>query len=99
MNKIDILSLSLSELEEEIVKIGEKKFRAKQIFEWLHVKKVRSFDQMSNLSVQFRKLLSKEFCINQLFIARRLESYIDNTVKYLYRLSDGCYIETGAYGI
>lgn len=94
MNKIDILSLSLSELEEEIVKIGEKKFRAKQIFEWLHVKKVRSFDQMSNLSVQFRKLLSKEFCINQLFIARRLESYIDNTVKYLYRLSDGCYIET-----
>ena len=84
MNKIDILSLSLSELEEEIVKIGEKKFRAKQIFEWLHVKKVRSFDQMSNLSVQFRKLLSKEFCINQLFIARRLESYIDNTVKYLY---------------
>ena len=63
MNKIDILSLSLSELEEEIVKIGEKKFRAKQIFEWLHVKKVRSFDQMSNLSVQFRKLDLKEiFC-------------------------------------
>ncbi len=94
MEKIDILSLSLSELETEIVKMGEKKFRTKQIFEWLHVKKVRSFNEMSNLSIQFREKLSSQFCINQLFVARKLESSIDNTVKYLYRLSDGCYIET-----
>ncbi|MCI7804793.1 MAG: 23S rRNA (adenine(2503)-C(2))-methyltransferase RlmN [Oscillospiraceae bacterium] len=94
MEKIDILSLSLAELETKILSMGEKKFRAKQIFEWLHVKKVRSFDEMSNLSVQFRERLSGEFCINQLFVARRLESDIDNTVKYLYRLSDGCFIET-----
>lgn len=94
MEKIDILSLSLSELEAEIVGMGEKKFRAKQIFEWLHVKKVRTFNEMSNLSVQFRKKLDLNFCINQLFVARKLESCIDNTVKYLYRLSDGCYIET-----
>lgn len=94
MEKIDILSLSLIELEIEIIRLGEKKFRAKQIFEWLHVKKASSFDKMSNLSVQFRERLSSEFCINQLFIARRLESGIDNTVKYLYKLEDGCYIET-----
>lgn len=94
MEKIDILSLDLPELETKILSMGEKKFRAKQIFEWLHVKKIRSFDEMSNLSVQFRERLSEIFCINQLFVARRLESSIDNTVKYLYRLSDGCFIET-----
>ncbi|MCM1226547.1 MAG: 23S rRNA (adenine(2503)-C(2))-methyltransferase RlmN [Clostridium sp.] len=94
MKKIDILSMSLSELEAEIMSMGEKKFRAKQIFEWLHVKKVTDFSEMSNLSVQFRGRLSEKFCVNQLFVARKLESSIDNTVKYLYRLSDGCCIET-----
>ncbi len=94
MDKIDILSLNLSELETEIIGMGEKKFRARQIFEWLHIKKIRTFEEMSNLSVQFRDKLDSQFCINQLFIERKLESCIDNTVKYLYRLSDGCYIET-----
>ncbi len=94
MEKIDILSLDLSELETEILSTGEKRFRAKQIFEWLHVKKVRSFNEMTNLSVQFRNALSEKFCINQLFVARKLESSVDNTVKYLYRLSDGCFVET-----
>lgn len=86
--------MSLPELETAILGMGEKKFRAKQIFEWLHIKKVTSFYEMSNLSVQFRDRLSEEFCVNQLFIARKLESCIDNTVKYLYRLSDGSRIET-----
>ncbi len=94
MEKTDILSMTLEELETAILSLGEKKFRAKQIFEWLHVKKVRSFDEMSNISIQFREKLKAEFCVNQLFVARKLESGIDNTVKYLYRLSDGCYIET-----
>ena len=51
MEKIDILSLSLEELEAELINIGEKKFRAKQIFQWLHVKQVREFDDMSNISL------------------------------------------------
>ena len=61
MEKIDILSLTLSELEKEIELLGEKKFRAKQIFQWLHVKKIRSFDEMSNISLELRTKLSVGF--------------------------------------
>ncbi len=93
-DKIDILSLDLPELEIKMAEIGEKKFRARQIFQWLHVKKVFSFDDMTDISVQLRTKLKEIFCIKSLFIAKRLESCIDNTVKYLYRLSDGNYVET-----
>lgn len=92
--KIDILSLSLSELEKIIVDIGEKKFRAKQIYDWLHVKRAENFEQMTNLSSQFRTKLNELFCIKSLFVVQKLESCTDNTVKYLYRLSDGNHIET-----
>ena len=92
--KIDILSLSQAELEDEILLLGEKKFRAKQIWQWLHAKKVRNFDKMSNLSAQFRGKLSDLFCIKSLIISKRLASNIDNTVKYLYELPDGNHIET-----
>ena len=92
--KIDILSLSQAELEDKILLLGEKKFRAKQIWQWLHVKKVRNFDKMSNLSAQFRGKLSDIFCIKSLIISKRLASNIDNTVKYLYELPDGNHIET-----
>lgn len=92
--KIDILSLLPNELEEQLLALGEKKFRAKQIFNWLHVKRVQSFDDMTNLSVQLRNLLKEKFCLKSLFIAKRLESNTDNTVKYLYRLNDGNHIES-----
>lgn len=94
MEKIDILSLDLKELEAALIEMGEKKFRAKQIFQWLHVKKVLDFDKMTDISVQLRRLLKEKFCINGLFVQKRLESCIDNTVKYLYRLSDGNFVET-----
>ena len=74
--------------------MGEKKFRAKQIFQWLHVKRVFDFDKMTDISVQLRSALKEKFCINGLFIQKKLESAIDNTVKYLYRLSDGNFVET-----
>ena len=61
--EIDILSLSRNELTREILDLGEKAFRAKQIYEWLHVKKITDFSKMSNISVQFRERLSKKFCI------------------------------------
>ena len=71
MDKIDILSLNFEELTEKILEMGEKKFRAKQIFDWLHVKKVTDFEQMSNLSAQFRAGLSEKFCINRLKIKKK----------------------------
>lgn len=94
LEKIDILSLDLKELEAALVSLGEKKFRAKQIFQWLHVKKVFDFDKMTDISVQLRGQLKENFCVNGLFVQKRLESCIDNTVKYLYRLYDGSYVET-----
>lgn len=94
LEKIDILSLTPDELKNEIVGMGEKAFRAKQIYEWLHVKKIAEFAQMSNISAQFRDELSKKFCIKHLNIKKKLVSNIDNTVKYLYGLPDGEAVET-----
>lgn len=92
--KKDILSLSREELAQEIAQLGEKPFRAKQIYEWLHVKRVQSFAEMTNLSAQFREQLDEIFCIKSLIIKKRLVSNIDNTVKYLYGLPDGESVET-----
>lgn len=94
MEKTDILSLSLEELGELLTVHGEKKFRAKQIFQWLHIKRVLDFDKMTDISVQLRQYLEDNFCVNGLFMQKRLESDIDNTVKYLYRLRDGNFVET-----
>ena len=66
MEKIDILSLSQEELEEKILDIGEKKFRAKQIYDWLHNAKVEDFSKMTNLSAQLREKLNNIFWINLL---------------------------------
>lgn len=92
--KIDILSLSRDELAAELTAMGEKAFRAKQIYEWLHVKKVKDFSQMSNISAQLREQLSEKFCLKSLIIKKRLVSKLDNTVKYLYGLPDGEAVET-----
>lgn len=91
--KKDILSYSLEELETALAEIGEKKFRAKQIYEWLHIQRVSEFDKMSNISLSLRTKLNEEFCINSINIVKKLESHIDNTVKYLYELSDGNHVE------
>ena len=92
--KKDILSFTLDELSEILEEMGEKKFRAKQIYEWLHIKRVKNFDEMSNISLSLRTKLDEDFCLNSIIIAKKLESSIDNTVKYLYELSDGNHVET-----
>ena len=72
-DKTDILSLSLAELTEMVTEqLGEKKFRAGQIYEWLHVKKAVSFDEMTNLSASLRLKLNDTFCIKRLNIVRKL---------------------------
>lgn len=91
--KKDILSYSLEELENTLIEYGEKKFRAKQIYEWLHVQRVSDFDKMSNISLLLRTKLSEDFYINSINVVKKLESHIDNTVKYLYELSDGNHVE------
>ncbi len=94
MEKTDILSLTLEELQDKILQIGEKKYRALQVFQWLHCKKTESFAEMTNLSAQTKALLEENFYINSLKIQKRLVSTLDNTVKYLYVLPDGNKVET-----
>lgn len=89
----DIKSMTLAELEAEMRALGEPAFRAKQIFTWLH-RGVRSFDEMTNLSKSLRARLSGEYALTPLTVARRLESQKDETIKYLWRLSDGNCVET-----
>lgn len=91
--KKDILSCKLDELEAALTEMGEKKFRAKQIYEWLHIRRAANFDEMSNISLSLRTKLSENFYINRINIVKKLESSIDNTVKYLYELSDGNHVE------
>ncbi len=90
----DLLSLTFDELTEQLINMGEKKFRALQIYEWLHKKRITSFDDMTNVSSSLREKLSRDYFIGSLKIVRKLESKNDNTVKFLYELSDGNHVET-----
>lgn len=92
--KKDIKSFNLSELKDDILAIGEQKFRAEQIYQWLHEKKVTSFDEMTNLSVSTREKLEENYYITTLKIVNKLSSKIDETKKYLFELYDGNCVET-----
>lgn len=90
--KIAIRDLSLEELTEKVVALGDKKFRAKQIHEWLWQKSVRSFDEMSNLSKELRTQLGDTFEILPLQIDFEQKSS-DGTVKCRFKLHDGHFVE------
>ena len=94
MTKKDILSLTLSELEAEITALGEKKFRAGQLYGWLHEKRVTSFAECSNLPRSLLEALDVEYEIPRAEIKRKLESKLDGTIKYLYEFADGERCET-----
>lgn len=92
---IDLKDLTFEELEEFLVGMGERKFRAKQIFAWLH-RGVTSFDEMTDLSVALRKKLAEVSFVSTAEIERLLVSKIDGTRKYLFRLGDGNMVESVA---
>ncbi len=92
--KKDIKSLSYNELNDEILSLKLPKFRTKQIFEWLHKYGVSSFDEMTNVSKDLRKKLSDDFILSTCKIEQKYVSKIDETVKYLFRLNDGEYVES-----
>lgn len=89
----DIKSLTFDELNSEITSIGLPKFRTGQIYSWLHEKGVDSFDEMSNLSKDLRQKLSEKYFIPSVKIEDKYVSKIDETVKYLFKLYDGEYVE------
>ena len=94
MLKTDIKSMNLAELTEFVASIGEKAFRAKQLYQWLHVKQVYAFDDMTNLSKAFREKLDEVSFITDLKQEQVQISQIDGTRKYLFLLEDGNVIES-----
>lgn len=89
----DIKSMTLSEITDALLGMGEPAFRGKQVFSWLH-RGVVSFDEMTNLSRELRTRLAARYDITAPRIARKQVSKLDGTVKYLWELSDGNCIET-----
>ena len=89
----NIKDYNLDKLKEELVSLGEKPYRAEQIFKWLYVDNVSSFDEMTNLSVELREKLKQDYTICTFGIIQRQESK-DGTKKYLFDVLDGNAIET-----
>ena len=89
----NIKDYNLEELKQELISLGEKPFRAEQIFKWLYIEKVHSFDEMTNLSLDLREKLKQNYDICNFSIVKKLESK-DGTKKYLFGLSDGNAIES-----
>ena len=92
--KKDIKSMTLEEVTVEMTALGEKSFRAKQLYDWLHVKLAESFDDMSTLSKDLRQKLKENYSLTALQVAGERISAIDGTRKYLFRLEDGNVIES-----
>ena len=92
--KRDIKSYTLSELTEAIKVLGEPAFRAKQLYEWMHIKRVRSYDEMTNIPGKLKEKLKENFDFTCLEVIKVQESKLDETKKFLFALGDGNAIES-----
>ena len=89
----NIKNYNLEELKQELISLGEKPFRAEQIFNWLYKEKVKEFDEMTNLSLELREKLKQNYTMCNFNILKKQESS-DGTKKYLFDVLDGNAIET-----
>lgn len=94
MNKTDIKSLTMDELKDFLKEMGEKPFRAGQIYQWMHEKLAASFDEMTNLSKELRDKLKNNSTLTTLKPVSILVSELDGTRKYLFQLEDKNVIES-----
>ena len=93
ITKRDIRKLKLDELKEFFVQKGDKAFRAQQVYEWLWMKSAKSFDQMTNISLETRELLKQHFVINHIKVDNMQRS-ADGTIKNAVTLHDGLVVES-----
>ncbi|KPQ13768.1 MAG: 23S rRNA (adenine2503-C2)-methyltransferase RlmN [Algoriphagus marincola HL-49] len=93
IQKRDIRKLSLEELEEFFLSVGDKKFRAKQVYEWLWNKSLKNFDEMTNISLPTREMLKKHFEINHILVDLMQHSQ-DGTIKNAVKLYDNKIVES-----
>jgi len=91
-SKLNLLDCTIEDLEKFLTEMGEQKFRAKQIFQWLS-KGIYDIDEMTNLSKDLREKLKKVSTLSRFQIRNKLESKIDGTIKYLMTLQDGNIVE------
>ena len=91
--KTDLKSMTIPELEAYLAELGEAKFRAKQIFTWMH-RGAASFEEMTNLPKTLRSKLEERCTLTALRVERKQVSKLDGTVKYLWRLEDDNCVET-----
>ena len=94
MEKKDIASYSFEELQEEMLAIGEKGFRSRQIYSWIHEKLVDDFEEMTNLPKTLRQKLESSYEIRRVEMEKRQISKIDGTNKFLFCLKDGNMVES-----
>ncbi len=94
MSKVDIKSMNFEELSNFMEGLSQKTFRTKQLYSWIHEKGAAGFDEMTNLSKDLREKLFETSYVTSLTPVQILESKIDGTCKYLYKLEDGNVIES-----
>ncbi|MCB6201863.1 23S rRNA (adenine(2503)-C(2))-methyltransferase RlmN [Extibacter muris] len=94
MDKKDICSYDYVQLKKEIEAIGEKSFRSRQIYEWLHVRLADSFEEMTNLSKKLREQLDEKYEIRKVVPVEHQVSSVDPTEKFLFELQDGNMVES-----
>ncbi|MCR4766135.1 MAG: 23S rRNA (adenine(2503)-C(2))-methyltransferase RlmN [Bacteroidaceae bacterium] len=93
MEKLSLLGMTLSELQEVVKGLGMPGFAAKQIAQWLYVKRVTSIDEMTNLSLKHRAMLAENYVVGASAPVDAMKS-VDGTVKYLYHTPDNHFVET-----
>ncbi len=87
-------SLDKNKMVDLALELGEKPFRGKQLFEWVHGKRVATFDEMTNLSATLRERLNKEFVLDPLSVIKKQQAADGSTAKFLFELPDGERIES-----
>lgn len=92
--KPSIFSLNLDQMLSHLEKMGEKSFRAKQIFQWLYEKSAQSFDEMSNLNKELLQKLKENFSFMPFECVKKVDSKTKETTKFLWKLRDGYFVES-----
>lgn len=92
--KTDIKSLTLEELQKAMQEMGEKPFRAKQLYEWMHGKLAEGYEEMTNIPASLKEKCRQNFSYTALQKVQMQESKIDGTRKYLFALEDGNVVES-----
>ena len=90
----DIVSLDFNELQSLITELGEPKFRAKQVYEWIHKKLVKSYDEMTNVPLKLRNKLEERLPFTEITEVARTDSASGDTSKFVFKLYDGYVIES-----